>query len=242
MIRREIAVLNRSTIATDDEVKNICAALEKQANEHYAPIWGVGAVITFVPKNDITSWKGKWNIVVSDTSDEANALGYHDLTPEGLPLGKVFWKTTRMDGGVPSVTFSHELLEMLGDPFINQSATVYLKNGGIRIYAFENCDPVESDADAYVIDGVKVSNFCTPYWFMPQMTGHPVKFDYRGLCRRALELRPGGYLQYLDWNTGNGWQQEFARVEDMTPDSRPRVGSRRERRRTPVEEWTHSPA
>lgn len=242
MIRREVAVLNRSTVATDDEVKKVMRAVEKQINDHYSESWGMGCVMTFLPKGVTTGWQGKWNIVVSDTSDEANALGYHDLTPDGLPLGKVFWKTTLLDHALPSVAFSHEAMEMMGDPYINQAATVYLKNGGLRIYAYENCDAVESDAAGYDIDGVRVSNFCTPFWFMPHMAGKPVKFDYLGQCKRPLELRPGGYLQHLDWNTGNGWQQEFARHEDMTPDSRPRVGSRRERRRTPVEEWTLSPA
>src|SRR4051794_28325015 len=138
MIRRQIAVLNRSTVATDAEVERVMKAVEKQANYHYSESWGMGAVMTFLPKDVTTGWQGKWNIVVSDTSDEANALGYHDLTPDGLPLGKVFWKTTLLDKALPSVAFSHETLEMLGDPYINQSASVYLKTGGMRIYAYEN--------------------------------------------------------------------------------------------------------
>lgn len=242
MIRREIAVLNRSTVAADDEVEKLCHVLQVQANDHYAPIWGMGARVTFLPKNVLTGWEGKWNVIISDTSDEANALGYHDLTPNGLPLGKVFWKTTLLEHGIPSVTASHELLEMLGDPYINQAATVYLKGGGLRLYAYENCDAVESDDLGYDYAGVRLSNFCTPHWFIPQMAGQQVKFDYLGKCTAPLQLLKGGYLQHLDWGTGKGWQQEFRSLADATPDSRPRVGSRRERRRTPVEEWTLSPA
>lgn len=240
MIRRDVAVLNRSTVMTDDEVQKITAALQRQVTEHYAPLWGVDARLTFLPKSKTTGWERKWNLVVLDTSDEANALGYHDLTPDDLPLGKAFAKTTQMYHHAVSGTMSHELLEMLGDPGINLVATVYLQNGGLRLYAYENCDAVE--AGGYEIDGVQVSNFCTPFWFMPHTQGKAVQFDYLRKCTAPLQLLKGGYLQYLDWGNAKGWQQVFADKLDATPETRPKVGSRRERRRTPMEFWTPSPA
>ena len=39
-------------------------------------------------------------MLVLDTSDQAGALGYHDVTPQGLPLGKVFAKTGTLPGVV----------------------------------------------------------------------------------------------------------------------------------------------
>src|SRR4051794_19152525 len=108
----QIAVLNRSSVVSDDEVQQITNALQKQVNNDFAPAWGIEAKLSFVPSTDMESWKGKWNLVVLDTSDEAGALGYHDLTPEGLPLGKVFAKSDKMTGHSISVTVSHELLEM----------------------------------------------------------------------------------------------------------------------------------
>jgi len=58
-----------------------------------------------------------------DSADVQNALGYHDLTPDGLPLSKVFVQTTVQAGQKVSVTASHELAEMLVDPAINLCST-----------------------------------------------------------------------------------------------------------------------
>jgi len=42
--------------------------------------------------------------------------GHHDLTPDGLPVGKSFAGTDKHFGHSWTVTASHELLEMLADP------------------------------------------------------------------------------------------------------------------------------
>jgi len=60
--------------------------------------------------------KKAWAMVFLDDADEAGALAYHDLTPEGLPLAKVFVRTTLEAGESVSVSASHELVEMLVDP------------------------------------------------------------------------------------------------------------------------------
>jgi len=50
--------------------------------------------------------------VILDDSDQAGALGYHDLTSDGLPIGKVFAASDLKAGTSWTVTASHELLEM----------------------------------------------------------------------------------------------------------------------------------
>jgi len=67
---------------------------------------------------------------------------------------------------------SHELLEMLADPWINWCAT----GNDSKIYALEVCDAVEADDLGYDIDGVRVSDFVTPAWFEPHVRG-PVGFQ-----------------------------------------------------------------
>ena len=59
-----------------------------------------------------------------DDSDQAGALGYHDLTSAGLPMGKVFARTDLQNNLSWTVTVSHELLEILGDPMINTHLSV----------------------------------------------------------------------------------------------------------------------
>src|SRR5262249_31056630 len=67
--------------------------------------------------------KTGWAVVFLDDADQPGALAYHDLTPEGLPLSKVFVRTTIQNGDLVSVSASHELVEMLVDPAINMMTT-----------------------------------------------------------------------------------------------------------------------
>lgn len=62
---------------------------------------------------------GSWWLGIFDDSDVPGALGYHDVTNEGLPLGKVFAGTDIKYEANWTVALSHELLEMLADPEID---------------------------------------------------------------------------------------------------------------------------
>src|SRR6266496_6184141 len=134
----QVAVLNRSTVVEDAEVETIVKALQVQVDRDFEPAWGVGAQLDFLPKGEMTGWQGKWNLVVLDTSDEANALGYHDMTQEGLPLGKCFAKSDQIAGSALSVTMSHELLEMLADPSINLTALDQSDATHNRLYTYKS--------------------------------------------------------------------------------------------------------
>ena len=107
-----IAIVNRSSVMTDAEVDAITVALHTQVKEHFVPIWGADANLIFVDKQQAPP-KEAWWLMVLDNSDQAGVLGYHDITPQALPLGKAFVQTTKEIGHFPSVTLSHELLEML---------------------------------------------------------------------------------------------------------------------------------
>jgi len=56
-------------------------------------------------------------MVFLDNADQPGGAAYHDLTPDGMPLAKVFVKTT-VGTRLVSVSASHELVEMLVDPAI----------------------------------------------------------------------------------------------------------------------------
>jgi len=113
-----VSIFNDSTALTDADVQPVVAALQRQVSEHFAPAWGIDATLAFVPKGQQPR-AGSWWLVVLDDTDQAGALGYHDTTPDGLPMGKVFAKTDLDNHLSWSVTVSHELLEMLGDPDVN---------------------------------------------------------------------------------------------------------------------------
>ena len=97
-------------------------------------------------------------MAILDDSDQAGALGYHDLTSEALPLDKVFAGTDLKYGYTWSVTARHQLLEMLADPNINLSVLLQTTETAGTLYAYEVCDACESDNDGYEIgtaDGIR---------------------------------------------------------------------------------------
>ena len=235
-----IAVLNSSTVLKDDQIKPVVAALQKQVHNDWAPVWGNDADLSFVPTGTQPA-AGSWWLVILDDSDQAGALGYHDLTTEGLPLGKVFANSDLTAGLQWSVTASHELLEMLGDPDINLSALVQTDaTQGGTLYAYEVCDACEGDQFGYVIDGVTVSDFVHPTWFESFRSPGIVQFDQGKHITAPFQLLPGGYIGALDIAAGTGWHQLTAESTGARYAMRPRVGSRRERRRTPRNHWFRS--
>src|SRR4051812_43747469 len=92
MANIKIAVLNASSVVSNNEAQEVTNALQKQVTNDFSKIWGTDADLTFYA--DYTKVpKGYWWLVILDDADVAGAGGYHDLTEEGLPLGKVFAKT-----------------------------------------------------------------------------------------------------------------------------------------------------
>jgi hypothetical protein len=235
-----IAVVNLSTVVNDADVSAWTDALQIQVNRDFFPVWGVDAKLNFLPKGK-NGPAGSWVLAILDNADQANALGYHDITPDGLPLGKVFAKTTLDDGGVVSVTASHELLEMLGDPDINLTAELDDGSGGpSKFYAYEVCDACEDDQFGYKINGVLVSDFVYPAYFESFRTAKSTQFDHGKKINAPFTLLAGGYISVLDLaNLSEGWQQVTASRSDRIAqiNSRARIGSRRERRRISRANW-----
>ena len=122
-----ISIVNSSTVLTDAEVRPMVDALQQQVNDDFRSPWGIDADLTFIPSG-ATPPAGTWWLVILDDSDQAGALGYHDLTPDALPMGKVFAGTDLKLGYTWSITASHELLEMLADPNINLTVFVQMQH------------------------------------------------------------------------------------------------------------------
>lgn len=241
-----IAVINESTVVSDAQVRPWVPALQSQVTDNFAPVWGADADLTFVPKAQPPA-ADAWQLVILDDSDQAGALGYHDLTSAGLPLAKIFAKSDQQAGSSISVTCSHELLEMLGDPMIDTTVLFQDNQGNVAAFAFEACDACEADTYGYQINGVLVSDFAYPSWFdqRPNPAGVPAgALDYGQHLTQALTLAnpaaailPGGYIGM--WTPNGGWTQVTGQDRQSDPFAIPQRGSRRERR-TRRSEWTNS--
>ena len=159
-------------------------AMQAYVNKHVAPVWGTPAKLV----KSTSFLKDSWAIVFLDDADQPGALAYHDLTPEGLPLSKVFVRTTLENGELISVSTSHELVEMLVDPAINLMTT---GPDPKIVYAYESADPVE--ALSFNVNGIAMSDFVYPAYFEAFHKAGSVKFDHLDKVKRPFQILPGGY-------------------------------------------------
>lgn len=204
-----IAIVNESTVVTTDQVRQWAIAIQQQITLHVAPIWGYRATLFTYPtkKGDVIP-PNMWQCAILDDSDQAGALGYHDFTASGQPLGKVFAKTCQQAGSSVSVCMSHEIIEMLADPLLNLMTADPRTQTPTRFYAFELCDPVEDDSLGYHVGGVLVSDFVLPGWFVPASDVPAMQVDWMDRLTAPLSLATGGYMAY--YVPGQGWQQPNA--------------------------------
>lgn len=228
-----VYIKNRSTAISEAMLQTALPALQKQVSRDFAPAWGIDAKLVQLAAHDPVP-PGGWLLVLLDDADQAGALGYHDLTPAGAPMGKVFARTTLEAGGLWTVTCSHELLELLADPNIN---LVAFDERHHRLYAYEVCDAVEADELAYEIDGVMVSDFVLPGWFEPTHVAPGERFAFRSDVRRPFSLLPGGYIGIYDLRHRR-WDQLMARSDRGRMEKHSRI----RRRILPPETWLRSTA
>jgi hypothetical protein len=237
----DITFVNHSTVFKDEDLPPLVQALQVQVSRDFYGAWGINAGLHALPPGKVPPL-GVWVIGLFDDADQPGALGYHDVTPDGFPLGKVFVKTTLSAGDLVSTTVSHELCEMIADPGIALCAEVDDAHGSpLRFYALEVCDAPEDDRFAYQINGIMMSDFVHPAWFEGFHKPGSVQFDHQRRITAPFQLLPGGYISVLDVSTGQGWQQLTADQDPKTlAKARASIGSRRERRRTSRELWMPS--
>jgi hypothetical protein len=225
-----IAVMNASTQVATADLAAAVAALQTQVSRDFAPAWGIDASLRLVPAGQKPA-DGEWWLTLLDDADHADSLGYHDVTHQGLPLGKVFVKTSLQSHVHWSVTASHELLEMLADPQLNLTVFDEAKHGG-RLYAYEVCDACEGDDFAYTIDGVLVSDFVLPAWFESFRSKGSTQFDFGGHIDAPFKLLKGGYISVYEVKRDGEWRQLDGDKQDKGPAPK---GSRRARRAVPAD-------
>ena len=179
-----IACVNKARTPLGVSFDRLTAALQTCFDQRFLPVWGYPVKLynTDAPR------RSDWQFIYFENADEADALGYHDLTKDGQPISKVFVKTTLDAGELVSVTACHELFEMTIDPVANLWAEA---EDGTE-YAYEMCDAVEDTT--FVVDGIAMSNFLHPAWFEPFKHPPGTKFDHLALLKKPFTMTKGGYV------------------------------------------------
>lgn len=224
-----IAVVNVSSVVSDDEIRHYVAAIQ-QFMPKFCDAWGLGHIdVGFVPKDGGAPLTGMRRHLIADDSDQVGALGYHEDDPDGFPIGYTFAATDRRYGSSISCTLFHEIAEAAVNPFIDK--VVALADG--RVFLYENCDAVEADENAIVITmpggpNVLLSDFVLPSYF----NAAGIEGDYydfnKKLTKPIPAMLPGGYLAYR--NADGTWGQIDAMMQPARrAQVRPHVLSRRYR-------------
>ncbi len=225
-----IACYSRTTEPLDFDLDRLIAALQVYVDVHVAPVWGTPAtlVATAGPV------KGAWGLVFMDDADaeHPDISARHDVTAEGLPLAKVFVRTSRKHRQPASLNASHELVEMLIDP--GNNLMVRKPHSG-TMYCYEVADPVEDKG--FEIDGLRMSNFVYPTYFETFHRRGSVKFDHRGHVKRPFQILRGGYqITHADGQWVNEYGSLAKAIRHAKEDRRGRRGAHRTRSSHPAKE------
>jgi hypothetical protein len=200
MLSRHVALVSDDSEISLSDLTTVAAALQKQVARDFGPIWNVRANVgAFAKLEDMPL--DYWPIIIRSKLDRAGAAGYHedDLgEPCSLVLLTDDW----------SVTASHEMLEMLADPWGRHLVAGPSPQDPDRRVKFlvEVCDPCSNES--YQVDGIAVSDFYTPNYFDPVSTSQ-VRYSFNGTLTAPRQVLEGGYLAWHDPASNTWWHRSW---------------------------------
>lgn len=203
MLQSQIFLIDQTKKIKPSHLSAVATAIQIQVNRDLSQFWPISATIS-VGDPDVKPAPNVWPVYIVDSLPPGEG-GYHMDKNNNQPYAVI------LNGAGWTVATSHEVVEMLVDPFGNrlQSArnidvngsTLSLGNKSVS-YLVEIADPVESHG--YVIDGVAVSDFITPAYYQDGSSG--LHYDFMGRLNAPVSILPGGYISWIDGSTNHWWQ------------------------------------
>lgn len=201
-----IALVDETGMIDEMELARAAGALNEQVVHHFGPIWHVRATVGAYPKAPPSTW----SVRIQRDIPGSGALGYHT---DELNQPKAYVQLAR-DW---TITVSHEILEMLADPWGNRPHGGRLPSGveerfkefGLKSalshvsYLLEVADPPERYT--YDIGGIEVSDFILPAWYR-STEKVATAYSFAGGCKRPREVAAGGYVSF---HVDGDWWQVF---------------------------------
>jgi hypothetical protein len=198
VVTRHIAIINESENLSPSDVAKAAAAVQKQVTNDFGPVWDVSATIDVFPALDDMP-QGYWPVVVRDDIG-INVPGVH--LSDG---GEKAFALLLFTGGRWTKTLSHEILDLLADPFGKTFLTgpsVRADQGTVE-YLVEVCDPCQSDDCGYLANGVLVSDFVLPAFYKGF---GPRRYSFAGHLDQPRTVRPFSYMTWRDPLSDQWWQ------------------------------------
>lgn len=213
-----VGLVDRTGSIDPNYLAEVAGALNEQIQADFAPIWHVRATVGVYDAKALDA-SHMWRVEIVRHLDEPGALGYHTNLANGQPISLVQFDPYQWPG-----IASHEVLEMLADPYgkrLHQARLpgaldleshyreFGLKHPTSRVsYLLEVCDPCE--AMLYPVGGVELSDFLLPDWYRTTPRPH-VTYSHAAGCRSPREVAEGGYVSFCN-PVSDEWFQVF--VED----------------------------
>jgi hypothetical protein len=202
MLTVNLALVSEVKGHDQSDVARVASALQRQAARDFGPIWDVSATVDAFPRlEDVPI--GYWPMIVEIDIDTPGAAGVHE-DKDGQPFALIAMSDSW------SLTASHEMLEMLADPFGKRVMPGRSpKRGQGRVeFLVEVCDPSEADQFAYTVNDILVSDFYTPHFFDPHKA-EGVRYSFTGALTKPRQVLKGGYLSWRDPVSNHWWQEIF---------------------------------
>ena len=198
MLTINLALVSEIEDHDPSDLSRVGAALQRQVTRDFALVWDVSATLdAFRRLEDVPI--GYWPMII--VPDVKGAAGIH-LDKDGQPFALIEMSDSW------SLTASHEMLEMLADPFGNRLVPgPSIKRGHGRVeYLVEVCDPSEAAEFGYTVNDILVSDFYTPRFFDPVPTS-ATRYSFTGAIERPRQVLRGGYLSWHEPTSDHWWQQ-----------------------------------
>lgn len=208
-----VALVSLTRDISTSNLLQVAAAAQKQVTRDFTPLWGIRASVNAFEKlSDVPN--DYHPVVLFGEPDElltqlefeiggANAARLADQFRSGRVAGLHVNAFTRQPFALVratdswSVVVSHEILEMLADPYGNRLiAARHPIDEDERVrYLMEICDPCQSFG--YTVNGWKMSDFYTPRYFDPVQNAAAF-YSFTGAIEHPLQILEGGYITWVD--------------------------------------------
>lgn len=195
MTQRNIILIDRTGKVAPAQLEKVAQALTTQISRDFASVWDVAANVVSTPSPNVTYWP----INILDTIDVEGVYGYHYLQ-DGLPYANVLYRPDW------TITASHELIEMLVNPFLNnyKATDITPRFKGDESFLLEVAGPVQDISFGYYVNDVLVSNFIYPAYFdLVAVSGK--KYDHLGVITAPKTIALNGYVSFIN-SIGQWWQ------------------------------------
>jgi hypothetical protein len=193
-----VALVSETPRLALSEAVQVSAAIQKQVTEDFGPAWEIEATVDAFDQL-VHVPLGYYPVVVRDD------IGIDDLGAHHDQLGRPFALVQYHDDW--PLTASHEVLEMLADPF----STLFFPGPSLHpdqgpvVYLAEICDPCQAASFGYDVNSFLLSDFITPH-FYDAFAAPSVRYSFRGNVTAPRQVLSGGYVTWREPVSGDWWQ------------------------------------